>query len=719
MPRIRTYQSKESGGINPTSRMQARVSPEFASMRYLGQQVANAGVSIGDAIERQQTFEANKTLLELQNETLVGLEEAKKNAGPGAQGFSKQVEERFQQRRTQILDNAASNSQRERLEMGMDKMGINVLEQASSYEIQESGRYAKQQFSENLNGIRKSVIANPNYVDVAWETVQQTIAADPYFNETQKLTISSQAKNDVYDDALNGSIVNLESASGVSSKQVQSYLESIKQDGSKFKTNTSVAGYEQAIKRLENFQERLKSIEVQNDVGNLQQEMAYMESTGNDRGLYSADKIKSYGLPEKQTKKLLESLETSKLVAQEVQGVKNKSFPELFDSINEGEVKKTLESDPDNFFRNQKILAARQKAVTMQYKKFQADPTGYILDSDSSAQNLFKSLNSDPTPQKAKLYADYVLSQQQEKMPGFSGSLLTRDQINTAKSVLAGAGEGKAEMAASYLQSQAQLWGDNFKYVVKDLKANKALNNEQYVAASMWDDPGSKSLAEDMLRAGSVADKDINPFLDESMTETLKNVDGQLQDFKNSMKGMSAQSMEQNYGSIAKAIAKTYRYKKSRGEDVSVSDIADQVINERYEFDGDIRIPKTAQIIKPDGTVSLEPVDTDEISDKKSEVFSFIKNKELVMPPDNFGLSSKDAAQRYKSAILSSGQFRNDGDRGIRLVDEDGNQVEYIVDGKKVRASWTWQQIKNGVNEPEPIRIKATINKGLADDLGR
>lgn len=728
MPKIRQYQSRTTGAINPVSRRAARAGAAGQGLMALGRGVSQLGQGVTNFLKKKEDYEAQQEMLELNKTMFDELEAKKKEMGPNAEGYADAVEKSYQQRKEEILGNTDSSYKRQRLSASMEKLGVSLYQKASVYETNKAASYAQEKFSNNVQGIRKQVIANPEYVDTAYETISDTLSADPYFDETQKQKLSNQVRNDLYDDALNGQISSMQKNPNTTLETVDAYIAELKEDKNKFKLNSSEAGYARAINQLEGYRETLSKVRTSEDLFAFQQEMNYMSTTGMDRGLYDKSYVDKLNISPARKAKLKRLYDTSLEMATEVTNLRTMTFEDIGESLQPQNMMAKLRSEPEKFEQNLSVFKKRQQIFKQDLRRYEADPVAYVVENDTAAQDHLKAyqervreLEIDPTAgteeasKAAKAYASYILAKQNDKYPTGPKAILPLSEINKTKKILKEAGDGDegTAVATAHIQQLAQVWGDNFPTVINDLKVNKAFGDAEFVAASMWSQPQLKSTAEDLVAASRIDDKEIKATIGEAESIHREEIAGELSDFRESLVNMEQGMAMDNYKSIENAATKLYRYRLFKGESVGADDIIDEVVNSRYTFEDGIRIPNNQVIMGPKGKPISKPVDADIILDAQNRIREQLSAVDLVPPPgDAFNTDIENRRQRYFDAVIDNGKFVNDLDKGLRLVDENGDQVYLMSGEKKMKAAWTWDELEEATIG-DPIQLKQEVEQGM------
>jgi hypothetical protein len=695
MPQIREYTSKTNAPV--ATNMPKVTADVFGGGIAKGlQQLGNVGMVAAEdwakREEKRQEFEANKKAMQEKQDITLFLEEQRKKAPAGAEGFTTKVKEELDGRRQKLLDNAESEHQRKALDISLTQIHLGAFQDAQAFEVDSFAKKQRQDLEKIFDTNNNIVRATPSLAEDFVDSEMRLIEKAPLDN-TFKAAWANKRKQEIFESAFDGEVSKLETGTGVTSAQVGQYLTSAKQEGGRWIKNTSAEGYQTYIGRLERLQESLKSKEQQQMFTDFDEKMDQLQSTGvrTKENVYTPEWIKA-NVADPQKREVMLKREA---MATNVGAAMNFVKDAPADKINE-HISKLEESRKSTGQFH--VVDAEFQAV-LQAKKnrdnaFVKDPSAYTVGVSPALQKLQNELAENPTPEKADQYASLMAAEQQRLYPGVQPKILNQTEVGRIAAQMSAVSydeKGAAETVKA-LQGEMEKWGKWWPHVVRDLKSGKkpALNDSQYVAASLLDKPHLKHLAEDMIKAASQPRKALLKELPEgSEKDVYTSAVSALSDFRKSVGAMPGG--EEVSRSYANAITQLALYKQARGEDVDIEGIADQVINDSYSFRDTYRIPNT---------IGGQAADADIISNGVDEALSGIDesvefSRLPITSPETSFMKPEDVKRRFVNNLRREGKVYTKGDdSGVRIVDSVGNQVFIKRDGKDVPLEYTWSELQ-------------------------
>lgn len=684
---IREYNRQVSapGPVNFRRLSGSDISTLGQGLQTLGQVASGVSNEMAKYEQEKQTFEAQKKAMQEQADLTVWMDEQKKKAPAGGEGFTNLIKEELDKRKQKMLDEAPSQYMRQQLDANVSGLHLASFKDAVHFESEMGARKQREDmeniFAQNNNIVR----AKPGMASLFAAREAEMIATAPGLDNTFKEKWANDRRNQIYNSAFDGEVTALETGPQVTSGQVKQYLAQAKSEGSEWVKNSSPEAYQTNVKRLERLAETLNHKEQAQIFSDFDEKMDQIEKTGEDKGDYSESWIKANVNDPLKAEAMIKRQAMSRNIAKASNFVKDAPIGDISNHLKKLEEDR---KDTDKFHVVEAEYQATVQALNRRNQEFKQDPTGYTLSVSSAAQNVFKQFTDNPTPEMADQYAQTIKAEQQKLYPGVSPTLLTKDQIGSIASQMAAVttDEKGAVEAVNVLQSQMNTWGKHWPIVAKDLRANKALTDEQYVAATMMDKPHYRYVAEDLVKASALKEADMKlpsgtkRNAQETVTEALAPLRETL--------GSMADGPE-IYKSYHEAITKAILYKSHMtGADQSslASDYANKIVLEGYDFAGSYRIPKNQDVSAIRSGVNGVMMKLDQ--------FNITPPKAL---PDAMGWTPReeDIKARYLTDLQRHARIVNNGDEsGVRLVDLHGRQVMQQVDGKEVPMKWTWAEIK-------------------------
>jgi hypothetical protein len=689
MPRIQEYQAKTTpqGPVN-SGRASASNFGYGEGVERLGRAISNVGALTNDFAKERAGFDAQKKLIEEQQNLMEFMESEKKKAPLGATGFTDKIKSELETRKNTILDSTDSGYETEILSSRLGSMHVGMVQEAMQFEAGSAGKKQSQEMGDIFNKNSNLVRSNPKNLENLWIEEQGLIDSTIFWDEQTKGQVKNKRKNDIYDSALDGVVTGVETNPNVTIGNVQAAIADMKNTKGKWINNASEGGYSQNLKRLERLQETLSEKENQQIASTFAERMAQMETTGVDQGLFTEAWLRDNIRDPVKRDAMIKAQGVSRAVASEVNQWQDKPITEVIAALDPKDIQGQL-INTDEFNRENSRLQTRAKVASRMIRNYQDDPAKYINENSTAVKNIYEKLTQSPTPEVANQYVETIEAEQRRLFPGYETAILTKTQIGQVANQMAAVAkddEGTTE-ALTVLQQQKSLWGKHWPKAVRDLKANKAINDSQYVAAGMLGKPESKHIAEDLVRASSikksVLEKQIPDFR-ATKTAIESEVQSELGDLKNTLSSMK--DGPEIYASYVNAITQLALYKEATTGDYDVEEYADKVILNDYHFEGTYRVPKDQ--------------DPGMVNDALDRIKKEFKSTKFHLPTDNSNFikdaqRQKDVGDRYLSSIKSKGTFVNTGDgMGLRLIDEFGRQVYEEKNGKTIPMRWDWINLK-------------------------
>lgn len=323
MPQIKEYRQQTSAP-GPAKISQLSGSDISGNM---GKNLASLGDTISGVNDfmakremQKQDFESQKLSMQEQLDISERMEELKRTAPAGAEGFTEAARAELDKRKQKALENAPSEFIRQNLEASYGKIHYNAMNEAMQFEAQSMAKKSKDDVNIIANRTRNSVRLNPATVQTAIESMNALIDKSPV-DETTKQLWKSQELNELRQNEVRGWI-------DVNPYKAKEMLEkgTWDQDLSSDLRNSLVNESEQGIRALEIERNRQKSLS--DEVAD-----ARREATKNDfleravKGELSANEVVKSNLKTSEKEHILRGLKTNAF------NMANASNPTLFNNI--------------------------------------------------------------------------------------------------------------------------------------------------------------------------------------------------------------------------------------------------------------------------------------------------------------------------------------------------------------------------------------------------
>lgn len=315
-------------------------------------------------------------------------------------------------------------------------------------------------------------------------------------------------------------------------------------------------------------------------------------------------------------------------------------------------------------------------------KQQQTDPAAYVAKYSPVVQRAYAAAQEAGTPQAYQAYANATLAEQQRL--GVAQPQLLSDAAAAQLAAQFDQHVDGGENAATLIEQQQALWGNNFPAVIQQL--GKKLPAEAQVIATGL----PKDIAERMATVASLKDHDLDSGLLKGQKDEIgQAVQSEMQNFAATLQGQAGGI--NTYSTMYKAAARTATSYVLQG--MSPKDAAQKVVNgmvnDKYDFFGTYRVPKT--------------LDTSAVARGADKALKQLKADDLMVLPGIKGVTDEDNAAQLHDAVSSGGQWVPTNDESGLSLTLNGYRV-LGKDGKPIIRSWAELQ-QQGLREPDKYRV--------------
>lgn len=310
-------------------------------------------------------------------------------------------------------------------------------------------------------------------------------------------------------------------------------------------------------------------------------------------------------------------------------------------------------------------------------KQQQTDPAAYVAKYSPVVQRAFANAQEEGTPEAYQAYATTSMAEQQ-RLGVVQPKLLPDAAANQFAATFNQQVEG-GENAATLIEQQAQLWGKNFPAVLQQV-GNKLPAEAQVIATGL-----PKDVAERMASVATLKDKDLNAGLQKGQQDEIgQSVQQAMLPFAESLQGQSGGI--NTYSTMYKAAMRTATSYVLQGESPkdAAKKVVDGMVNDKYEFFGTYRVPKT--------------LDTNSVSRGAELTLQSLKPDELMPLPGISGVAESENARQLHEALQAGGQWVPTNDESGLALTLNGYRVRG-KDGKPLVKSWAELQ-QQGLTAP-------------------
>lgn len=673
-------------------------------LQSAGGDLTEAASAAAKIAQESQEFEANKKTMREQQDLTAFMEEKKRTAPAGAEGFSDEMKDELDARKQKAMDEAKTEYERRVVDLNFSNIHLAVLRESQHYEADSIAKKQRQDLEEIFDRNNNQVRALPGLASEMADQEARLLQSAPGLDNNLKAAWSQKRRQEIFGSAFDGEVTRLETTDGVTAGKVSAYLTEVKTKGSAWMDSTAPEDFQRHVTRLERLKDTLHEKEQQQTFADFDEKMDQLQSTGvrTSANIYTPEWINKNVADPKKREAMIKREAIANQVGTAMAFVKDAPADKVSAEIEKvGQERETSGNFHVADARYQSLILAKKQRDAA----FVRDQKSYTVSVSPALQNLQKELNVNPTPEKAGQFASMLVAEQQRLYPGVQPKILDQNEIGSFAAQMSSVSfdeKGAAE-SVKVLQSTMDKWGKWWPHVVRDLRSGEtpALNDAQYVAASMMDKPHLKSVAEDVLKASAVPRKQLTKELgDGAESDAYKSAKESLSDFRRSLGAMPGG--EEVVNSYAEAMTQLALYKQARGEKFDMETLADSIVNKSYDFEDTYRVPTKL------GDTSKVKLGVEQA------LTSIDNNMDFVLPTSLNGLRADDVKKRYLNNLRTQGKAYTKGDdSGIRIVDGVGNQVFIRREGKVVPLEYNWGElqtlgadrlIKKFGNRPEPRR---------------
>lgn len=319
-------------------------------------------------------------------------------------------------------------------------------------------------------------------------------------------------------------------------------------------------------------------------------------------------------------------------------------------------------------------------------KQQQTDPAAYTVKYSPVVQRAFANAQEQGTPEAYQVYANTTLAEQQRL--GVAQPKLLPDAAANQFAAQFNEQVNGGENAATLIEQQAQLWGSNFSAVLQQV-GNKLPPEAQVIATGL-----PKDIAERMASVAPLKDKELSAGLQKGQQDEIaQSVQQAMLPFAESLQGQAGGI--NTFSTMYKAAVRTATSYVLQGESPkdSAQRVVDGMVNEKYDFFGTYRVPKT--------------LDTTAVSRGAEKALSSIKPDELMPLPGFKGVTAEQNASQLHDALLAGGQWVPTNDESGLSLTLNGYRVRG-KDGKPIVRTWSELQ-QEGLQEAGQYRVAPSV----------
>lgn len=695
MPQIRQYdpQIEQVGGMNEPHATAENIGGVAETLNTASQGIMGAATTLHEYNNRVDMFQAEKIAADQQGQMIQSLEEQKKQAPTGAKGFAQSFTQSAQKNVDDIMQSDAvkdmSTQAQAMLQTRMIHNNNRRYLEAYHFEASSTASAAIDDINKTVQATQNLVFADPSKRDEGVSTIQNLISAAPssWGDNQLKSKITKDAVQNVYDASMNGVVDNLQKNPHVTASQVDQALNQFKDEKGDWQSNVSSGAYERNIKELQNYknvlvekQEKLVADDFSVKMNQNENEGTY---PGKDQGLYSPAWINANISDPAQKQKLLQQYQSSENIGEASKVVSSQPFSQTQEQLStmNGALGKS-----ENYGADLDKFNALSTAYQNAQKAWKKDQVGYVLNESQAASTQYNAFVANPTPENRDNYVSTVQAETKKINPYSAIKLMPQVEAAQFKAKMQSLGTdpSSADEAFKMINEQQQKWGKYWPTVARDLAATQSINNSQFAAATLADDPKQMPFAEDLLRAGNVKDAEARKILGGGgVSQSDKLTTAALTQFGQTNPDRAS---NQTYNALHDAISNYAVDQSMKNGGIQnmqqfVNDAYKRLVGDKYSFRDTYRVP-TSQ-------------NADQIAQGVDAVKSNLSKMNLVLPQSQQGYTPEQTQEQYIQHLQGSGKFLTNGDdSGLLLKDGTGYQVYQKQNGKNVPVMLKWDDLK-------------------------
>jgi len=721
MPRIQEYrqQTRSPGGVD--FRNVPLSSGIGQGLQDVGRTLNSIQESVEKYVDDKANHEAAKKSANAAAQQDKEVEEKINNYNPNTykkpEGkpetweFADDINEDLENKKQELLESTSNAVERRALDSRLSQINSRLVSEARSKQKNIEAKYVSENAKNTQTIYANTVRSNPEKLEGAIAVMDDYYNTLPSQYNGVKDLMRKESSTVLHDSALDGYVTKLSTKSNVSIGEINKAIEELKDTKGKWVNNASKEKFDQSLTQLQKLKEVTSERNKLDYSFAFKQEMDRMRVTGEDRGKFTENEIKGMGFTAKETERMIREQSYARGEAKEYSAIKDMSFEEAAKLVSPEAVDKLLKSDPENFYLVQNKVQARLNAWNKRVQLMKADPVNYVEKVSPVAQAkrdaMEVALRSDPggndpkTIEAVEDYASSMVSEQKRLNPYSSPAILDANTISSIKYQLDSVSSDPkgVDQAVAILQGQMKQWGKYATVAFKDLKANEAISSSHYVAATLLNEPSKTPLAKDLIRAAVIPANKVDATKMKEYKEEAKEA---LSDLRTTLAGqIDGDKIAADYENAISNLM--YYYEDNNLPQKNAEDIAKDIILDKYDFEGEYRVPIQ------NGVSMLDSVN----SGSNYYLNTIDKIPNVYIPQSLTGIKEEDAKEIYLSRVKASGRWVNNGDEGLQLLDGEGNNV-FVKEGKEIKpVRLTWDELNLLNNEARTKTLEKFNPKGI------
>lgn len=586
MPRIPSYdyQTRAPGVVDTPRASGDALGAAAGGLRQVGNQVSNTAKTLAQIEERKSLWDAEITAAEAENRWTQRFEEAKRNAPPGAPGFTQQIQDEYDAWKQDAVDMATTAPARQLLDSKFTRLGGALSQQASRFEADAYASHQATRLEQSLDQFRNNARANPAQLLDTEKRAKELVYSTPFWDQQTKDKIWAKYQQGIYDSGLDG-LITVYETTPVAPNVLDGMIEDLRKGWLGFKDTSSPEMFDAALTRLTKRKASLDAEGKANVSLYLQDTLTSIAVHGTDPGLLTPDGIRAayHDDPEK-ADRTIKLIEDAKSYYQVRQSVALTTPAE--DAANLAALKNKAYGIGAT--QGEQFMNDYQSALASKYRQIAEDPFTYAVQNDPSlAQSIQQSANDPEAFRSALAQADEIqarlgVPEWRRGVLGVGAAQETAQRLNAIA----------PEKAADELEAMANQYGSQWGKAMRELADAKL--NPAFMTLARLDGPQDVSVRKNLAAALQVG-RDV---LRKNITVPVANsVDSKvvdnMADFAATVSydGVTGQRVLEAETASAQALA-YYYVQRGDSESDAAKNAVKHLLADRYDFVDTYRTPK-------------------------------------------------------------------------------------------------------------------------------
>lgn len=665
-----------------------------ASYAVAGRAIGGGLATVGDEYIKHETLvetaDLTNKFAQLEMDTAKNFEQAKTNMDPHDTDAASNFVQQHQEALEAIGSDIRTDAGRQMYNRLAASYRVNSFNKVLGYQTEAAANSVIDGFKQAGKTYANLAEQDPTSAKAAAQNLETASAGLP---AEHRAAITSELKTQVYDSAGEGIVNRLVKNPNVKPTDVDAARALLNDPNNGYVGNMSPAQFAAINAKLDRIKDTSANVQSVINAQALGDVYKQLETNGgNDPGGNGQKIIDNYvGKTPDETKiwkaEQQRKYDDATAFGKATAGVNSMPQADVEATVNnlQGRIAKAA---PDQLGPLQASLKAVQKASAERDKAFFNDPAGWVRDNNEAVQARYNAFAQNPSPETFQQYAMATVAEQKRLYPNQVPRVVSDEMAQTiagAVNKITNDPQG-ASAAATTLSSYAHTAGPYWSQMSQELYKQKVLNSDQFVAASLYGKPNGTALAEQILRASVVPQKDLLAMHagDENMTQS------KVRAAANAAFAPLAKTLTDDrsgvslVGGYEEALTTLMLY---RGSTKDASLLASKMINDEYAFKGTYRIPNAARVNADDVDAGLKSA-----LGRVSDANSGIASANLIVPPSYSGLGPNDQKRAYVANVQAQGHWvTNSTEDGVVLYDEQNHPVwQKGKDGKPQMVGMKW-----------------------------